>query len=235
MGGQWRTINGQTNALGFRSSQLDGVHHLPAASVNGRMRQMFRPEPMFPFRIYQLPEWYRETPDPETDWLKFCVRSGFIIHVNGAPVQATGGDDEAFGYDESFPVDDTTGAGVGEFTATAGVAKYWFWVNLGTGEIDAGETLPNSNYGLLGYVDTTDEDHKSARIRQFQFGDIFVRDFWRKVWSAGTTYNFQDVVIVESGISAGTYISDIDDNNNDPATGVGWSQIAFGDAAGQWV
>ena len=59
--------------------------------------------------------------------------------------------------------------------------------------------------------------------------------YWRKVWNPATTYNFQDMVIVESGVSAGTYVSDIDNNNNDPATGVGWSQIARGDMSAQWI
>ena len=235
IGGSWRTINAQTNAQTFRAAQLDGVHHQPVASTNGRMRQMFRHEPMFPFRIYRLPVWYRTTPDPDTDWLKFSVRAGLIVPPAGDPVLATGGDDEAFGYDESFPVDDTTGAGVNEFTVTAAAAKYWFWVNLGSGEISAGTSLPGSNCGLLGYVDTTDVTNKLARIRQIQFGDIIINRFWRGVWNSGTTYNFQDVVIIESGISAGTYISDVDDNNNDPATGIGWTQIAYGDASAPWV
>jgi len=235
LGGQWRTINGQMDVLSFRAAQLEGAQHFPIASANGRMRQMFRPEPMFPFRIYQLPVWYRETPDPTTDWLKFSVRAGLIVPPAGDPVLATGGDDEEFGYDESFPVDDTTGAGVNEFTITADVAKYWFWVNLGSAEISAGTSLPGSNCGLLGYVDTTDVTNKFAHIRQIQFGDIIKTRFWRNVWDLGTTYNFQDVVIIESGVSAGTYISDIDDNNHDPATGVGWTQIAYGDASAPWI
>ncbi|MEI8289584.1 MAG: hypothetical protein WCH99_08920 [Verrucomicrobiota bacterium] len=59
--------------------------------------------------------------------------------------------------------------------------------------------------------------------------------YWRKVWNPDTTYSFQEMVIVESGVSAGTYISDIDNNNNDPATGVCWSQIARGDMSSQWI
>ncbi len=59
--------------------------------------------------------------------------------------------------------------------------------------------------------------------------------YWRIVWSADNTYNQQDMVIIQDGASAGTYISSIDNNANDPASGIGWTQIASGQYSGQWV
>ena len=56
---------------------------------------------------------------------------------------------------------------------------------------------------------------------------------YRGIWSAGT-YVSNDVVVVQSGVSAGTYISVIDANTNDPATGVGWIQLAPGNTVGNW-
>ena len=57
---------------------------------------------------------------------------------------------------------------------------------------------------------------------------------FRGVWSAGT-YAENDVVIIQSGAAAGTYISMTGSNTNDPATGVNWLQIAPGNTVGNWT
>ena len=57
---------------------------------------------------------------------------------------------------------------------------------------------------------------------------------YRGVYAAGS-YDSNDVVIVQSGVSAGTYISVIDANTNDPATGIGWMQLAPGNTVGFWT
>lgn len=58
---------------------------------------------------------------------------------------------------------------------------------------------------------------------------------FRGLYVSGTTYNSQDEVVVQSGPAQGTYISVIDNNNNDPSTGVGWMQIAPGNTVGMWT
>jgi hypothetical protein len=55
----------------------------------------------------------------------------------------------------------------------------------------------------------------------------------RGLWAAGT-YSLNDLVVVQSGAAAGTYLSTIGSNTNDPATGVGWLQIAPGNTVGNW-
>jgi hypothetical protein len=57
---------------------------------------------------------------------------------------------------------------------------------------------------------------------------------YRGVWSVGT-YAENDVVIIQSGAAAGTYISMTGGNTNDPATGVNWIQIAPGNTVGNWT
>lgn len=57
----------------------------------------------------------------------------------------------------------------------------------------------------------------------------------RGIWNSGTTYATNDLVIVQSGVAAGTYYSTIDENMNDPATGIGWMQIAPGSTVGKWI
>jgi hypothetical protein len=61
----------------------------------------------------------------------------------------------------------------------------------------------------------------------------------RGLWSATppTPYMTFDFVVVQQGASAGAYYSTIDNNGNNPATGIGWVQFATGNlvAAGYWA
>jgi len=57
----------------------------------------------------------------------------------------------------------------------------------------------------------------------------------RGLWVAGTVYSAFDLVVVQSGPALGTYYSTIDGNANDPATGIGWLQIAPGNTVGEWA
>jgi hypothetical protein len=60
---------------------------------------------------------------------------------------------------------------------------------------------------------------------------------FRGVWTSApsTPYMMQDVVVIQSGVSAGTYISVADNNTANPATGIQWVQIAPGNAVGSWL
>lgn len=60
-------------------------------------------------------------------------------------------------------------------------------------------------------------------------------NYFRGAWTAGVPYATNDMVVVQSGVAAGTYVSTIDNNLNDPATGQGWVQIAPGQQVGKWV
>jgi hypothetical protein len=188
--GHWRNINSQGAGIYEGNTQMWGRQHFPAQSANGRMRRTFGRERMFPFRIYQLPEWFRSAPNPAVDWLKFCVRGGNVLYFD-----ATGTDGyNADPYAEYFPT--ASGAGVGEVALTAG-KQTWFWlsINLGTpaavmqcgysGQTVSGNTGdpialgwtnfpdPNPGYLRIGYVDTlTNEATCVPIVRQYLFGDV---------------------------------------------------------------
>lgn len=60
---------------------------------------------------------------------------------------------------------------------------------------------------------------------------------FRGIWDEepDSPYMSQDVVVIQEGVSMGTYVSVQDDNENDPTTGIGWVQIAPGNTMGAWV
>ena len=172
--GQWRHLNGLDGGHKFRAAQNDGLHLAPLASANGRMRRMFGQEPMFPFRLYQIPSWYRTTPSPTTDWLKFCIRGG-LVFINWTAVTPTLTDGETSPDSETFPV--SAGAGVNEVSATAGVAQFWFWLALTstTAVVTSGASPPTWSSAAIpiGWVDTTDTPNKFAHVRQLVRTDLF--------------------------------------------------------------
>lgn len=57
---------------------------------------------------------------------------------------------------------------------------------------------------------------------------------YRGYWLNTSTYAVNDVVVIQSGISAGLYISLIASNTNNPAGGTGWQQLAGGNSVGAW-
>lgn len=67
-------------------------------------------------------------------------------------------------------------------------------------------------------------------------GSSTVVSGYRGQWTSSppSPYMEFDFVIVLQGAAAGTYLSVTDNNSNDPATGIGWVQIAPGDAFGRW-
>jgi hypothetical protein len=58
---------------------------------------------------------------------------------------------------------------------------------------------------------------------------------FRGYWVSTTNYALSDVVVLQSGVSAGLYISLIAANSNNPATGTGWMQLAPGNLVGSWT
>jgi len=164
----WRRINEQD--IDITSLFLQVAQLRRDSQLAGRTITSFG---HFPFRIYSLPTQLRTIKDPATDWLKFCVRSGYAP-VAGVPTLATNGDGEAFGYDNTFPLDSGHGVNEVQLTLTAGVgeAQHWFWLDTATNAITHGAALPASGVVPLGFVDTTDTANKMAYVRQIQYGDI---------------------------------------------------------------
>jgi hypothetical protein len=60
---------------------------------------------------------------------------------------------------------------------------------------------------------------------------------FRGVWTANPTapYMANQEVVIQAGPAKGTYVSVIDNNANDPATGIGWVQTAPGNTVGAWA
>ena len=173
--GQWRNLNTLGAGHDLHAVRIQGQAVFPAASANGRMRRQFAQEPMFPFRMYRIPDWYRTSPDPATDWRKFCVRLGKVF-VNWADVAVTGADDCTLADDESFPL--TAGAGVNEVTVPDATAAYWFWLDItgSTVAVNSSATAPTWGPGAIpiGYIDTaTGSSQRIARCRQLLRTDLF--------------------------------------------------------------
>ncbi len=227
---QWQTLNSLDASGASTDQRAQMVQAFPFGGSNGRMRKQQGRDPLFPFRIYQTPSWYLAAPDPSTDWLNFVVRGGLY---NGTAATLTDG--ESFPYDETFPV--TSGLGTGVITVPSGVSQFWFWCTT-AGAIGSGTALPGLGETQIGWVDTTDTTNCIPHIRQIQFGDIQATPNiginFRGYWVSTTTYNLNDLVVVQSGVSAGAWISLIASNTNNPATGNGWMQIAPGNQVGSW-
>lgn len=107
------------------------------------------------------------------------------------------------------------------------------WLNELRDSVDAQKPLASHNVrvthtrvgtGLLGVAAGVSESSPG--------GGMNYRGTWTP--SPPSSYREFDVVIVQTGPSAGTYISVTSGNDNNPATGNGWVQIAPGDAFGRW-
>ena len=59
---------------------------------------------------------------------------------------------------------------------------------------------------------------------------------YRGLWmlNAPSPYMLNDVVKIQFGISAGLYLSLVNNNVQAPDTGNGWVQLAVGDVVGRW-
>lgn len=123
----------------------------------------------FPFRIYRLPDHYRSSPDPDTDWLKFRVRGG-KVWIDWVEYDATGTDGAA-------DPDDDTILDAGDVAVTSGVARYWFWLDISSGSVavNHGASAPTWSpaHVPIGYVDTTNTTAQIAIVRQIVRTDLF--------------------------------------------------------------
>ena len=184
----------------------------------------------FPFEIIHA----AHATDSDLDWITFQVRPGLVI-VSGEPIEASG---------VSTNIE-----------AEEGKDIYWFYVEV-DGALETAEikhTSETQDWSFtkipIGWVDTLTgalSEPPTSEITQFITDNLFVPAIegggggmqWRGVWSPAPVipYSVQDVVIVQTGVNAGTYVSVLADNPNDPATGIGWVQIAPGNnTIGNWT
>lgn len=64
-------------------------------------------------------------------------------------------------------------------------------------------------------------------------GGMRYRGLWLE--DPPSPYLTQDVVLIQAGPTAGTYISVTDNNTESPDTGIGWVQLAPGNTVGAWA
>lgn len=149
--------------------------------VVGRARRPRRyPAPAtrpFPFKIYVFPSGKRASPDLANDWRKFRVRNGRVVGNTITPVEPSGTDGAA--NPDDFTVDESD---MTDITVDAGVAKYWFWLEIdegsATASIEHSETPPAAwtlTVIPIGWVDTdTYETEKRANIQQLLRTDVII-------------------------------------------------------------
>jgi len=181
VGAHWRFINRQGHRVKFGADQTQTLQQFPTAATNGRLRKLMAREPMFPFRIYQLPGQYRDTLDPSSDWLKICVRAGRVLWFDATGTDGQNDDPDS----ETFPV--SSGVGVGEITCTSNVPKFWIWLEIDFGAPSAvvksgsdpttnGWTafpMIDANHLPIGFIDTqTNLASKILVIRQLLRADV---------------------------------------------------------------
>jgi len=67
-------------------------------------------------------------------------------------------------------------------------------------------------------------------------GSVTSQIGYRGQWTAEppSPYMQNDIVILLTGANSGTYLNLTNNNSTSPALGVGWVQIAPGDAFGRW-
>lgn len=149
-------LAGQTNGLQNLRDQL--------ATLKQIARRL---DTLHPFKIYQLPDVLRVTPNPATDWLKFLIRAGNVLGTNATGTDAQDTDPDA----EIYPPTAT------DITVPAKTAKYWFWLEIDTGatpvtaivrhgtdptddsyaipwDTDPDNPVPDANHITIGCIDT---------------------------------------------------------------------------------
>ena len=80
---------------------------------------------LHPFKLYQLPDVLRVAQDADTDWRKFIVRAGNVMGVDATGTDGINADPDS----EEYPTESA------EILVPEAAAKFWFWLELVSGEI----------------------------------------------------------------------------------------------------
>lgn len=177
-------------------SRVDQLGNI-AAQLQQQTNKLQSPQLMvgsglFPFRIYQMPDYLRETPlaDPATIWRAVRVRSGLILNATVDPTNLPAGTDTIDQpYDDVFAsqADGTPITGVVDIIVPEATQNYWFWIDLDANEVcygadptdpDSGTawgTFPTADgsHVVIGWCDTlTLGTQGQMIIRQIQNSDV---------------------------------------------------------------
>jgi hypothetical protein len=209
---------------------------------------------MYPFKVYVTPDIFRGGPSPN-NWCTVCVRGGYVLNKNVATASFVNGTDrcEYTAYGNIYP--NTSGSYIyltgsvdqnptwiwietlsssynirysnTPTVATTGNPNPW-----------TGFPLADSTHIPVALVDTyTSSSISQAIIRQFLTCDVLLSGGgsgsaaigwnWRGLWTATppSPYMSNDVTSVNSNPLPGIYWNYLDNNNNVPQSGIGWSSL----------
>ena len=167
-------LAGQSSGLAALQSQVSNLKLVSRAL-----------DSLHPFKLYQLPDVLRITPDPDTDWRKFIVRAGRVLGADATGTDAVNADPDS----ETYPTSPT------EITVPEDTAAFWFWIEINgsTPTVRYGPTpsassyssdwtstnpwtaapVPDSQHIPIGWVDThTEAASHNAIVRQLLRQDI---------------------------------------------------------------
>ena len=114
------------------------------------------------------------------------------------------------------------------------------WLNSLRDAIISLELRPGRNYRV--------RNSSEGQVLDFDTGGGVTTEIktspFKGLWNSDTSYQSGDIVIVQSGVACGVYISTVTPNYNQspneisgtnwPDTGNGWMQLSVGPISGQW-
>jgi hypothetical protein len=254
---QFKRLNGLNARTDAASQEVINLRHRTEGG-----RAQFVADVYHPFKLYQLPIEYRDTPDANTDWRRFVVRAGRVFESD-----ATGTD-----LEDTNPDAETIGAADNEILVPNATPKFWFWLELGadaygvttavvrysatpnanayTDGINpswtsdapwSGAPKPDRSHVPIAWVDTdTDNAVHVAHVRQLLRADVMTVGgsgmTFRGEWTDSLTYGIDDLVIwSSSGPQMGAYVATLDgrDATTPPWEGNGWAKLPNG--MGPWI
>jgi hypothetical protein len=93
----------------------------------------FKEAEFHPFKLYQLPQMYRDGTDPQTDWRRWRVRAGRVMEVNAIGTDGLNDNPDQ----ETYPLQGVDSPALADYLVPANVAQFWFWVEIGQDESGA--------------------------------------------------------------------------------------------------
>lgn len=120
-------------------------------------------------------------------------------------------------------------------TKPVGTSPFWFFMR-GVWEYLWGGKFPFKNSPTIEFEWVGGNWFANAiNIKGGTSTTVTTSDWYRGLWTATpeTPYMALQVVQFGAGTSSGMYISTMDNNTNQPDTGVGWTQISS--SSGTWI
>jgi hypothetical protein len=125
--------NAAARGLGYSANEASQLRYKAEQRSDFDLR-----EPFFPFRLYQIPQVYRDTaPYPPEDWRTWVVRGGRVLELD-----VVDGTDGITNPDREIYPDSSSDV---EIVVPINSGPFWFWLEIGTD--DDGNTTAVVRYG----------------------------------------------------------------------------------------